>query len=459
MSLEIVQSECLSLDGSVQGAIAFTKGVVDVYDWKTGEYIGFPISAPSVFVDSGIVNEGRIRNTLAHECFHWWKHRNYFNYKRTHEKSVEFGIRCDKNMPRNSVGFEQWTEVERMEWQARTIAPKILMPRTATKKKIEELFIEIVPEGGYTNRYDVINVVVERLADFFKVSRQSAAIRITELGYSEAQQYCDDELRMNTNKPARRDSHALRHQQPISQAVAFDLYLRNDFLKAIIDTGAFCFTEGFFVLSDEKYVTKDSNGSFIMTGYAKTHLHECTLDFSIKLIGEPYLIHDATAHLMFRADTEFTEKTSCESNPQNTDLYNKAKEFERQFERSKKHHKTVSELLKDYFDEANWDPKIFQEITQIDANTYSRVQKGDNNFTIRPLITIGYCLKLNEKEMEEILEAAGLAFNPTNREDQAYRYIFSAFPRRDINEVNDFLKMEGVPLLGSQPRKTKPKKK
>ena len=72
-------------------------------------------------------------------------------------------------MPRRDVGSGQWTDVERMEWQARTIAPKILMPRKATKKKIDQLYIEIVPPGGYTDKQAVTEVVIDRLASFYRV--------------------------------------------------------------------------------------------------------------------------------------------------------------------------------------------------------------------------------------------------------------------------------------------------
>ena len=40
MSLEIIDTEYLSLNDSVQGAIAFTKGIIEVYDWSTQECIG-----------------------------------------------------------------------------------------------------------------------------------------------------------------------------------------------------------------------------------------------------------------------------------------------------------------------------------------------------------------------------------------------------------------------------------
>ena len=75
MSLEIIDTEYLSFDGSVQGAIAFTKGIIEVYDWSAEETIGYEVSQPSIFVDADIMNIGRFNNTLAHECFHWWRHR------------------------------------------------------------------------------------------------------------------------------------------------------------------------------------------------------------------------------------------------------------------------------------------------------------------------------------------------------------------------------------------------
>lgn len=452
MSLAIIDSECLSLDGSVQGAITFTKGIVDVYDWTTEDYIGYPADGPSLFIDSDIINEGRINNTIAHECYHWWRHRNYFNYKRTHENSVEFGIRCDRRMPRRNVGSGQWTDVERMEWQARTIAPKILMPRHATKKKIDQLYIEIVPPGGYSGRKGVTEVVIERLSEFYKVSKQSAAIRMVELGYQEAQDYCTTDFNPEGAGKNRRRSNAVKHQQPITQHDAFKQYLENDFFRAIIDTGAFCFVDGYFVLKNDQYISYE-NGKPTLTFYAKSHLHECTIDFSSKLFGEAYLIHDASAHMMYRSDTIFKEEPSCDSNPQNTELYNKAIEFERKFARSKKTHKTASEMLKEYMADAHWNASSFQTHTQMDAINYTRVQQNYQKFTLRPLVTMGYCLGLDEIEMEEVLNAAGLTFNPTDEEQQAYKFLFSAFPERDLDVCNDFLEAKGFHKLGSQSRK------
>lgn len=453
MSLEVIQTECLSPDESVQGAIVFSKGIVDVYDWSTKEYMGFPVESPSIFVDADIINVGRINNTLAHECYHWWKHRNYFNFKRTHEQSVEFGIRCDNNV-RHGVRDLQWTDVEKMEWQARTIAPKILMPRTATKKKIESLYESLRNQDGMSQK-DATGVVVTKLAEFFAVSKQSAAIRMLELGYDDAEQYTNQEQASSDNRTPEnhKASKAARHQQTIDISKAFELYCSNEFLRASIDTGAFCYADGYFVLRNDQYICWNDNGGFQLTDYAKEHLSECTLDFSTKLVGEAYLVHETSAHLMYRTDTVFNEETAFDANTQNTELYNKAKDFENRFKRSKDNHKTAPELLWSYMQDAHWNTTIFIDRTGLDAMNYTRVQDPDHKFKMQPLVSMGVGLELDLNEMEEVLSLAGLTFKLTDKVDQAYKYLFTGMAGKSVNDCNEFLATVDVPKLGTQQRK------
>ena len=46
MSLEVIEDEYLSSDGSVDGAIAFSEGTIEVFDWMTNGMVGYPIGAP-----------------------------------------------------------------------------------------------------------------------------------------------------------------------------------------------------------------------------------------------------------------------------------------------------------------------------------------------------------------------------------------------------------------------------
>ena len=113
MNLDIVDTERLSPDDNIQGAIAFKAGIIEVYDWSSEEYIGYEVTQPTIFLDSDILNPGRANNTLAHECYHWYKHRAYFRYQSTHNLGSEFAFRCLTAGQRERN--EQWSDIEKME--------------------------------------------------------------------------------------------------------------------------------------------------------------------------------------------------------------------------------------------------------------------------------------------------------------------------------------------------------
>lgn len=454
MSLDIVTSESLSDDESVQGAIAFYAGVVDVYDWNSKQYIGYKVEFPAIFVDADIINPGRYNNTLAHECYHWWKHRNYFNYERNYGNRPEFGIRCESI--KLTGDSHQLSPVERMEWQARNMAPKILMPRTATKKKIESLYDEFLPDGNIDARPLFTESVISHLANFFMVSKQSAAIRMRELGYEEAAPFCNhyqDEIPYGYRRK-RGISKARKRQQTVSPVEAFQLYCENEFLRTILDTGAFCYVDGYFVLRDNRFLSWDSNRKPHLTEYARENLHLCALDFSVRLIGKSD-VSKAESYLLFRSDTVFTETKTFEDTPQNTELFNKAQEFDLDFKESLEEHSTANELLWRKMRKAHWNSEIFEEKTGLEEINYRRIQNNSHRFKMRQLIAMGIGLELQYDTMLEILERAGYTFSPVEREHRAYRFLFLSYRGHSIKECNALLELIGdVPLLGTQHRKT-----
>lgn len=452
MSLEIIDTEYLSFDGSVQGAIAFTKGIIEVFDWSAEETIGYEVPQPSIFVDADIMNIGRFNNTLAHECFHWWRHRNYFNYKRNHEKGTEFAFRCNRGISTTgSLIGGQWSDIDKMEWQAKTIAPKILMPRTAFKKKVDHIYQVLLADNPNADRSIVTEDVIDNVADFFEVSRQSAAIRMYELGYIEAEAYCAGEANTPTGQfQHRKATQAKRHQRPISQLDVFKLYRESDLLRATLDTGAFYFSEGYFVLNNDRYLFDAGNGVKSMTPYAKDHLAECTLDFSIKLIPDSFM--HGTSQMMFRSDSVFNTETTYEANTQNTELFNKAKDFEKKLKRAKSIAITPAAWMKKRMADEHWYESTFEEKTGLDKMNYSRIQGETHKFTMRPLVAMGVGLGLDLSEMEEVLRLGGMAFTPGDTEQEAYKYLFTAFYQQEIDVCNAFLSEIGVTLLGTQQR-------
>ncbi len=462
MSLEVIQTECLSFDDSVQGAIAFSKGVIEVYDPETKEFMGYPVSGPAIFVDSGMANEGRINNTIAHECFHWYKHREYFVFERAHNSSVQFGIKCDARTLINSDD-RNWSDVEKMEWQARTIAPKILMPLRAAIRKTEELFLKYEDQG--ITRPMALESVISEFAEFYGVSVESAKIRIREIGFwddfglkQHSEQLGTPYGKQPHQSIQRRESKATKHLQTITPEEAFKVYLSDDFFRQALDTGEFRYADGFFALKDSIVFIDEPEAH--LSDYAKAHLFESVLDFTEKLVGVPYLIHGSDAHMMYRKDTEYERKTSLDANTQNTELFNKAKELKKIIGRSVRTHMTPNERLLAYMEEAGWKTENFLYRTGLNEMALSRLKKKDHKFKKEQLISIGYGLQIELSEMEEVLDSAGMSFSDSDPADLAYKFLFTGYRGKDIESCNDLLKIASeelqlekpIPLLGSHDR-------
>ena len=176
MGLMVVESvmdeECATL-----GQIYFR----DVQDEKTGK----AINAGTIMIDSRIEEEltlGAKNNTIIHECVHWEKHRKAFELERFYDLSLS-NITTRVNFVK---GFDTATATDWMEWHARALTPKIMMPRKMFQQESEMLFREYSQKYGRSDSLDVIESVIDDLATYFGVSRLAAKIRMVELGYEEA---------------------------------------------------------------------------------------------------------------------------------------------------------------------------------------------------------------------------------------------------------------------------------
>ena len=460
MSLDIVDTERLSSDDSIQGAIIFSAGIMDVYDCLSEEYVGYEVSRPTIFLDAGIINQGRLNNTLAHECYHWYKHRAYFRYQSRHKPGTEFAFRSLITEQINSD--EKRSDIERMEWQARTIAPKILMPRCTVRTMLSERLG--ATQNGNAD-IPALKAVIEEMVETYQVSRQSAAIRLAEFGYPEAIKLYENETIFADRQHWRGATAAKRRYQPIDIAAAFQLYTENEHLKAMLDTGVFCYAEGYFVLRDEKYVLRGETG-LVLTEYAKTHLSECTLDFSYKWVRS--CVSADEKQYMFREDSyidsdiepKFVKlpdyrdyKDSAEHDKAMTKALNDiVADFNKQFERRRKVSESTSARMCEYMDDAHWNSTTFRDRTLLSEMAYSRVRKN-HKFGVPSYTAMAVGLELTLHETEDALRLSGLGYDDNNRIDNAYMFILSACHGSPIDECNVVLEHLNVGPLGNKDRK------
>ena len=177
MGLRIVAEYRLSEDFSIYGQICFNSGLVPVYFKDEDEFRDIKVRRGTILIDPDTLKErniGCLNNTVAHECVHWYKHRKYhmYNLGAGNAKVVAFRYPI---IERNEALQEQWTDEDWMEWQANGIAPRILMPRQTFQAAID-MILEDSDRDSVPDWW-----VINKLADFYKVSKQSAEIRIAEL--------------------------------------------------------------------------------------------------------------------------------------------------------------------------------------------------------------------------------------------------------------------------------------
>lgn len=177
MGLRIVAEYRLSEDFSIYGQICFNSGLVPVYFKDEDEFCDIKVRRGTILIDPDTLKErniGCLNNTVAHECVHWYKHRKYhmYNLGAGNAKGVAFRYPI---IERNEALQEQWTDEDWMEWQANGIAPRILMPRQTFQAAID-MILEDSDRDSVPDWW-----VINKLADFYKVSKQSAEIRIAEL--------------------------------------------------------------------------------------------------------------------------------------------------------------------------------------------------------------------------------------------------------------------------------------
>ncbi len=183
MGLHVYTKYRLSEDFSILGQMCFTGGIVDLYLKETDEFRAYKVRGGTMFIDPDVIekrNEGCFNNTVAHECVHWYKHHDYHILQAVADQKNANTRFCPVD-ELDEGKQPSWTDEDWMEWQANGIAPRILMPKGPFLKSVVEFTREwnschttAVPAGW----------LEKKLAEFYKVSKQSAGIRMDELGVS-----------------------------------------------------------------------------------------------------------------------------------------------------------------------------------------------------------------------------------------------------------------------------------
>lgn len=466
LNLEIITTQQLSKDFDVLGTIAFNDGYVEVYDPGTESGIAFGVKRGTVLIDCNIDNEGRENNTMAHECVHWYIHRHYFNHLHKHAADSDIAFRCPVRI---SDDDESTHDEERMEKQARGIAPRILMPKEATKLKLQELFCKYDYSSNDTERIITLQKIVDEIANFFCVSKISAKYRMVDLGFL-TRDDSDKIYNFDNNCTAIWDftEHPLTvktSDRPLTRHIllehAFYEFSKNPTFREMLQSGHFRFVENAFVINNPKYIRFNEDGEAKLTKYAIRNPQDCTLLFEYAVsvsynYGGVSKVPANMLGLMTSVSTKYKKLPRYTANVQNDAVFDVAEALEavkNEFDKFSSE-RTAYAQAKDFWERVEQiktakklKNNIFKDRSGLDDATISRIKLKKTAITMRVAIATCFGLDLDLAESKKLLSLAKLALN-NEPECLAYEFVIANFKDCPLFEKNAVLKDLHVEPVG-----------
>ena len=305
MGLEVHRAT-LTEDGSIFGQIYFSRSKAEIIDSKTGIKKKGWVNPNTVIIDTNALYMRSIRGeniTLSHECVHFALHRKAFLLEQLLDDKLT-KIQCQ--VTGDMVGVPRDSETSWMEWQANAIAPLLIMPKKAFKKKAEEIIAELRAENDGAEIIDIIEEVIDRLASHFDVTRAAAKARLVDVGIDEARGayiYIDGRY----VKPHRTSERGLILKDKafsVPSDYAGIAIMTDKRLNAAVLEGRYQYVDSHFVLNTPKYLQYDRNGHIELTRYARNHIEECCLVFDVDFEKTGSIWHEYRSFCVLNRDKE-----------------------------------------------------------------------------------------------------------------------------------------------------------
>lgn len=468
-----IETASLSRDLDIFGCCLLLDGYVDVYDSETGVYTPTFYKAGTLVFDPAsewAYGEGCKRNTLIHELLHWEKDRRYFEIleiKNRKAKEQLYPIMCrqsrtnftpaNKNTKQNEV---QW-----LEWQAHKLAPRILMPKEMFKIKTQELLAR-----GIQSCDELVN----KLSEFFIVSRASVKIRLIEVdAISLISGFADYE-------DVFADVNRTKEYIPLSLEDSIRLIKENIIFEEWIDSRGFIFVDGYFVLPDKKYVAV-KDGEIHLTKFAKANLPLCAINiqeqhcisykyqcsdlnnFAVLYKTEPGEIDQRIVVFSPRMQSKLQEGIDKK---EAASAYLAAKDnlipYDEETEKELlrmigDEDKTLCNCLWFLIEKRGWSqPLDFYDYTHVHENYYGRIRDNTaNKMQSDTLMAICVGLSLRFRLTEKIYGKSEAKLHYYEDPDKTRIRIMETYPGISIIDFNRLLEASNLKPLGTKERNNK----
>lgn len=396
---------------------------------------------------------GTRRTTLAHECFHWYRHQPYHALMKMIGADDKIGRAIQCQIAGNSVDTDKWKAVDWMEWQAKGIAPRILMPAKTVRIKAEELLGQY--DGAKNADVADYENVIDELSEFYDVSRQAAKARLIDLEYSKAEGAYPlvDGHYVHGYSFNTQDLQA-DQTYTVSYSDLFKAYCFNRDFRTLVDSGKFVFVDGHLIFDDEKYMSRDESGTLALTSYALSHMDECAIVFTrgytyeSKYQGIKYYQQFMRNAAPKVDQIEFSFKLTAH----NKTLLDQIAHGKQKTEALRKYPGSFAETLVALQNEHKLSNKKLADRSLVGEKTIQRLRNNEEYPTSVQTV-LGLCvgLKLPPPEAEMLLRKTDFKLNTMKMEGYVYQCVLSSCAENSIYEINEMLEANGIPPLGSDP--------
>ena len=261
-------------DKTVMGQLYYNYGEAHLL-YDSGKTYAQIIRPGTILVNQDNCTTAATRNsTIAHECCHMYLDRWFFLLQMmTGRKYTPYSSRRRENRRYHHKN----DALDWMELQCEKLPAYLLLERNDVIDYVEAR----LKQCNWKKTPENIRAIVDGLAERYEVSYQMAKYRMIELGYCEA-----GGIRNYVNDMVIPD-HGCTWLWPanttftISAKDAALLAASDSEFERVICSGRYRYVEGHFCLNTDKYILRDYYGKPHLTVYARCHMEECCLGFTV----------------------------------------------------------------------------------------------------------------------------------------------------------------------------------
>ncbi|MCM1508467.1 MAG: helix-turn-helix transcriptional regulator [Ruminococcus flavefaciens] len=446
------------LGDTVFGKTYFETAIVTIYtdcSASTAKQVTIPPGTILVNPDVYFMrNVGSANNTIIHECVHWKRHRMFFELKRLLHQEYRF-ISCE-SVETYGIDKMRSTPLDWIEWQANTLAPRILMPASTTKNYIfDRLQYYRQTMHPDTRDAEIMELAIRDTADFFQVSLVSAKLRAIELGIEQAHGvfvYIDGRyippFSFASKLIGRNGTFVIDTVSALREVIS------NPSLFTLYQDDKIVFVNNMLCLNTPRYIKVNQDGHPEMTSYALDHIDECCFLFRCKKQINPE--YDDSYYRACFLCREITADSFLEADYQPDDGKNRLTEEEaasirKIAARSKEILEVIDDLPGSFRKTVDYHIKrkglTAEELStrsKISTQTISELRnRTDKNVKLETLMKLFVGLNLNYYYCIDLMHKAKLEF-PQTQEGMMFEWLVKEQTDRTLADWQNCLDVAGI---------------